>query len=101
MLFAMVTGVNFATAQDISGNAMMGKMKPNERYPFIAGVIAGLAFARYVAGGKDSQGMYCIYDWFYKNEKTYDTIHAALVKFPDHPPASVISALAKKKCGGE
>ena len=79
---------------------MIGDMKPEERVPFIAGIIEGIAYHRYMAGGKDATAMNCVYDWFYGDAKSVDTVFVALGEFPNHPPAAVVAALAKKKCGG-
>lgn len=78
---------------------MLGKMDPDERYPFIAGIIEGIAYHRYKAGGKDSQAMNCVYDWFYDDAKAVDQIYESFAEFPDYPPASVIDALVSRKCG--
>lgn len=98
LVIAAATGISPAAARDISTNAVLGKMDAKDRYPFIAGIIEGIAYHRYAAFNKDSAGMNCIYDWFYDGQKTIDVIYVALGKFPDHPPAAVIAALAKKEC---
>lgn len=85
---------------DLSSHSMMSKMKPEEWYPFVAGIVEGVAFHRYTVGDKDTAGMNCIYDWFYKQDGTLDTIYSAFGKYPDYPPAAVVAALAKRKCGG-
>lgn len=97
-MISAVVGIQPSYARDLSAHAMLGKMDIKEHYPFIAGIIEGVAYHRYVAGNKDSVAMNCIYDWFYDGEKTIDVVYVALGKFPDHPPAAVIAALAKKEC---
>jgi hypothetical protein len=82
-------------------HSMLGKMPAEDWYPFVAGMIEGVAFHRYTAAGKDADLMNCIYDWFYKEDGALKAIYAALNEFPDYPPASVVNALAKRKCGGE
>ena len=74
-------------------------MTPDEHFPFVAGMIEGIAYHRYVSGNKDAAGMNCIYDWFYKNDKTIAAIYVALAEYPEHPPAAVVAALANKNCG--
>lgn len=101
MLLSMVAGTSFAETKGLADHAILGKMKPDDRYPFVAGIIEGIAFHRYTVGNKDKAGMDCVYDWFYKDEKADDDIYTALAKFPTYPPAAVIAVLAKKKCGGE
>lgn len=87
-----------AERPDLSNHAMLGKMDADDHYPFIAGMIEGIAFHRYTVGGKDRDGMYCIYDWFYKTDGTLDLIYRAFARYPDHPPAAVIDSLAKREC---
>lgn len=70
-----------------------------QRYTFVAGVIEGLAVARYMRDNKKSEGMNCIYDWFYDDKTNSDLIEAAFLKFPAYPPGSIVRALVAKKCG--
>lgn len=73
-----------ATATDFTAQVVMEKMKAEERLPYLAGVVEGLAYARYARDNKDvpadkktTLGMKCIYDWFYvDNQKTLNTIYA-------------------------
>ncbi|GJE18433.1 hypothetical protein AIGOOFII_3158 [Methylobacterium marchantiae] len=95
----LVGGLTPAFAMDFTAGVVMSKMKPEERYPFIAGVVEGLAYGRFVHDEKKTEGMGCVYDWFYKEPKTVDVIYAAFGKFPDHLPGAVIAALVKRKCG--
>ncbi len=83
-VISAVVGIAPSYARDLSANAMMGKMDADDHYPFIAGMIEGIAFHRYTIGNKDSAGMNCIYDWFYEDKDALDTIYAALGKFPDY-----------------
>lgn len=82
----------------------MQKMKSEERFPYIAGVVEGLAYARYLRDGKQPAGMTCIYDWFYKGKdgKSSDdnitTIYAAFGRYPDYPPAAIVEVLLDKAC---
>lgn len=80
---------------------MMNAMKREEWYPFVAGMVEGVAFHRYTVGDKDKEGMDCIYNWFYETDGTLDKIYTALAEYPTYPPAAVVAALAKQTCGGE
>lgn len=84
---------------DFTAKAVMEKMKVEERYPYIAGVVEGLAYARYVRDDKKTAGMECIYDWFYEKPGTLDMIYAALGRYGDFPPGAIIAGLAKQNCG--
>ncbi|MFG1342498.1 hypothetical protein [Xanthobacter autotrophicus] len=77
----------------------MKELGATERYSYIAGVVEGLAVARYLKDSKKPAGMNCIYDWFYDDKKTIDAIYVAFGQYPDFPPGAVIAALAKQKCG--
>lgn len=96
--------VEQSSATDFTAGAVMNRMKSEERLPYIAGVIEGLAYARYMRDGKKTQGMMCIYDWFYKGKdgKSSDDnitlIYAAFGKYPDYPPGVIVETLAEKAC---
>ncbi len=74
-------------------------MEASERFPFIAGIIEGLAYARYVRDGNQTDGMTCIYDWFYETENALDTIYVAFGAYPDYPPAAIVAGVLTQKCG--
>jgi hypothetical protein len=77
----------------------MEKMTVEQRYTFIAGVVEGLAYARFASDGKETAGMNCIYRWFYDDAKVADLIEEAFRKYPSFTPGAVVAALAKRKCG--
>ena len=101
LLIGVALGVHPAWAErpDLSNHAMLGKMEIDDHYPFIAGIVEGIAYHRYKAGGKDSTTMNCVYDWFYDDKTAVDQIYFSFGEFPDYPPASVIDALVSRKCG--
>ncbi|MEJ0017588.1 MAG: hypothetical protein WDN25_13680 [Acetobacteraceae bacterium] len=88
-----------APATEFTAGVVMEKMKEQERYVFVAGIIEGLAMARYAKDQKQSQGMQCIYDWFYKSPDTLQTIYAGFQRYPSYPPGTVVHVLTKQKCG--
>lgn len=88
-----------ATANDFTAEKVMKEMDATQRYAFISGVVEGLAVARYMRDGKKSEGMNCIYDWFYDDKKTIDVIYVAFGKFSTYPPGAIIDSLTKRKCG--
>ena len=87
-----------ANATDFTAKVVMEQMTEEQRYSYLAGVVEGLAYARYAKDGKQADGMNCIYDWFYSNPKVTDLIYAAFGQYPDYTPGAVVSALAKRKC---
>lgn len=89
-----------ARAEDFTAGTVITTMKPEDRYPFISGIVEGLAYARFVADGKtEAPGMACIYRWFYEEDGTVDNIFAAFARFPDHLPGAVVGALITRRCG--
>lgn len=88
-----------ANATDFTAGVVMEKMSSLERAAYLAGVIEGLAYARYAKDGKADQGMKCIYQWFYDKEGTVKKIHAAFDHFKDYLPGAVIAAMVEKECG--
>jgi hypothetical protein len=88
-----------AAANDFNAEKVMKQMTPDERYGYLAGVIEGLAIARYNKDGKKKEGMNCIYDWFYDDKQNRRVIYDAFEKYPTYPPGSIVDVLVKKKCG--
>lgn len=88
-----------ASATDFTAKAVMEKMQPEQRYAYVAGVVEGLAYARFSKDGQKPDGMNCIYDWFYKKPDTLDVIYAGLGQYPDYPPGAIIATLSQKSCG--
>jgi hypothetical protein len=84
---------------DFTAGKLVNELKPSELYIFVSGVVEGLAHARYLKDGKQTEGMNCILDWFYKDKATIDTITKSFKEYSDFSPAGVTAALAKKKCG--
>lgn len=101
----LLAPVSVASATDFNAGTVMEKMAPNERAPYVQGVIEGLAFARYQRDNAHAEGdtktvagMKCVYDWFYQKPHTLDMIYVAFGKFPNYPPAAIINSLIKQDC---
>lgn len=95
-----------AFATEFTAGVIMEKMDTNERFPYVAGVIEGLAYARYrrdnenVESDKKSvEGMKCIYNWFYEKKGTIDLIYIAFGRYPTYTPGVIIGNLVRKDCG--
>lgn len=76
----------------------MTEMNASDRYTFVAGVIEGLAYARFSADGKQTEGMACIYDWFYGSPDTMLNVEATFVKYDSFKPGAVLAAMLEKRC---
>ncbi|SMD14995.1 hypothetical protein SAMN05880593_12712 [Rhizobium sp. RU36D] len=74
-------------------------MSPDEQVLYISGVVEGLAYARYANDNKATDGMKCIYDWFYQKDGTLLKIQSAFDNFKDYLPGAVIAAMVAKECG--
>ena len=83
----------------MTAGVIMEKMPQADRYPFVAGIIEGLAYARYVKDGKKTDGMGCVYDWFYKNKGRIQDIYQAFDRFKEHLPGTIVATMVAKECG--
>ncbi|WP_416193408.1 hypothetical protein [Nitrobacter sp. TKz-YC01] len=88
-----------AAGTQFTAEKVMKEMNSDQRTSYIAGVVEGLAVARYMKDGKKKAGMECIYDFLYGNKGTMSVIFDAFDKYPTYPPGSVIDVLTKQKCG--
>lgn len=87
-----------AGATDFTAGVVMTNMEPEHRFPYVTGIVEGLAYARYQRDGKEVVGMKCIYDWGMKAE-TVQKIYDAFNAFPEYTPGAVVAAMAEKECG--
>lgn len=84
----------------MTAGSVMEKMGLEERAAYLAGVIEGLAYARYAKDGRQTDGMGCIYDWYCRTDGALRKIYAALDRFSDYTPGAVLAAMIEKECGG-
>jgi hypothetical protein len=96
-IFPMATPAT--AASEVTARAVMEKMDAGQRAPFIAGVVEGVAFARYMRDGKKVESLNCVYDWFMDKPETLNVIYAAFGRYPDFTPGAIVWELAKKSCG--
>lgn len=79
---------------------VMTKMSVNERGRYFAGVVEGLAYARWLRDRPDETGFKCVYDWYYEGgEENHRRIDAWLNRHPDKPIGPLFHVLIKRKCG--
>ena len=99
-MFYCLFGVN-AQASDLTAGVVMDKMSQDERHGYVAGVIEGLAVARYNRDKPDGTGSGCIYDWYYKDskERWLKTILPTFTKHSDKTVGAILYVLTKKECG--
>ena len=83
---------------ELTTGVVMERMDNTERFAYIAGLVEGLAYARYVRDGQQTEGMACINNWFYRREGAVDQVYVAFGEFPDYPPGAVMSVLLDQVC---
>lgn len=88
-----------AANDQLDAGKVMNQMTAEQRAGYLAGVVEGLAIARYMKDQKQKAGMECIYSWFYEEKGNIRLIHEAFDKYPGYPPGAIIDVLVKKKCG--
>ena len=84
---------------ELTTGVVMERMEPDHRFPYIAGIVEGLAYARFARDGNSPEGMACINNWFYRHDGAIDQIYFAFGEFPDYPPGAVVSVLLDQVCG--
>ena len=87
-------------AQAMTAGVVAEKMTPAQFLDYSAGIVEGLAYARYQADGRQAAGMTCVYNWFWSDtQKRLDQMLVAFAQFPDYSPAAVVSVMVRKECG--
>lgn len=95
----IILGVNSVRAETLTAGVALDTMSSVEFSSFVQGVVEGLAQARYEKDGRDTDGMRCIYEWFYESGDTsLRDVISGFDKFPDHSPGAVMSGLINREC---
>lgn len=98
-MFWIATGVSPAAAQSMTAGVVAERMSPTDFFTYTTGIIEGLAIARLQADNNQPEGMGCVYDWFYDDPQTrVDQLLVAFARFPDYPPAAVVSVMVQREC---
>ncbi len=82
----------------LNAGYLLNKMSSNEQVNFIAGVVEGLAFSRWLKDRPDDTGIKCIYKWA-GNKKKWNQIDAFFAKHPEKAIGPLLYILIKKECG--
>ncbi len=101
MLFgAPVIVANDSRAQGLDADAVLNKMPPEQQTAYVAGVVEGLAYARFQRDKPDEAGMQCIYSWFYgSGEGKWQAIESWFSRYPKQPAGVLLYVLIKRECG--
>lgn len=105
-VFAAIFGsilltTNPAEAEELNAGAVLTKMTDDQRASYVSGVIEGLAYSRYVRDKPSEEGMKCIYDWFYSDNKArwVNTLFPAFNRYKDKPVGVILHVLTRRACG--
>lgn len=90
-----------ASETPMTAGVIAERMELEDRFPFAAGLVEGIAFNRYQMGSQDVQAMTCIFDWFYSGQRRTDLIFEAFGRFPDFTAGAVVAALTNRACPNE
>ena len=90
-----------AQAGEINAGYLLSKMNTDQQVSYVAGVVEGLAFSRYLRDKPDQSGIKCVYHWYDQNSsksqiKKMDNWFA---RHPDKPVGALLHVLIKKRCG--
>lgn len=95
-------GVSAASADTpLTAGVVAERMEASDRVPYAAGLVEGIAFARYQLGNQDTDAMACVYDWFFSGQQRTNLIFEAFERFPDYTPGAVVTALVNRACPHE
>lgn len=90
-----------ARGTELNAGFVLNKMNVDQQVSYVAGVVEGLAYSRYLRDKPDQSGMQCIYDWYGKNtgKVQISKMDAWFAKHPDKPVGVLLYVLIKQDCG--
>ena len=98
ILGMLVAETNIAKASELNAGFVLNKMNADEQVSYVAGVVEGLAYSRYLRDKPDQSGMKCVYDW-YARESVTRQVDQWFKRHPDKPVGVLLNVLIKKECG--
>jgi hypothetical protein len=101
-LVACIGNAKTSYSKTINAGFVMNKMNVDQQVSYIAGVIEGLAFSRYLRDKPNQKSMKCVYGWYAENTggpQKWKKMEAWLAKHPDKPVGVLLYVLIKRKCG--
>ena len=100
ILGAMLGLAQAQPAYALTADDVLNKMDAKEQHAFLAGLVEGLGYARFLRDKPDSTGSQCIYDWYFKDRETNKPkIAAWFERHLDKPASTLLYVLIKKECG--
>lgn len=95
-------GAEDVSAQNINAGFVMEQMSVDQQVSYIAGVVEGLAYSRYLRDKPDQSSMNCVYTWYANNTGTPDkwkSIDDWFERHPDQTVGVLLQVLIKRDCG--
>ena len=98
----MMLGAQSAQATELNAGFVLDQMNADQRVSYVAGVVEGLAYARFLKDRPDDTGMMCVYDWYSihgTDEARWNRIKTWLRRHEDKPVGVLMHTLIKQECG--
>lgn len=87
-------------AQALTADDVLNNMSAEEQTAYIAGVVGGMAYSRFLRDRPDESGMSCIYDWFYTGQEArHRQINQWFERHLDRPAEPLLYVLIRQECG--
>lgn len=100
---ALLAGTGFVGANDANAQTaddVLNKMTPEQGSSYLAGIVEGLAQARWQRDRPDETGFKCIYDWYYSDTETiHNRVTQWFGRHPDKAAGALMYVLVKQECG--
>ena len=89
---------NVASGQ--TAGDVLDRMAAEQQASYIAGVVEGLAYGRFLRDRPDETGMQCIYDWYYDSgAEKWGEIEQWFRRHADKPVGALLHVLIGRECG--
>lgn len=84
----------------LTADDVLNKMDSDQRYFFLAGLIEGMGYARFLREKPETTGSKCIYNWYFEGgEANKRKIKTWFERHLDKPASTLLYVLVKKDCG--
>jgi hypothetical protein len=93
---ALLVAASSSSAFAITAGEVMDKMSKEERFSYLSGLVDMHSYHSILAGKKDHAK--CIIDKFYDDKDVTLRVYAALMKFPDKAPESILVLIMRQEC---
>ena len=87
-------------AQALTADDVLNKMNSDQQTSYIAGVVGGLAYSRFLRDRPDTTGMSCIQGWYYgSGTDKWAQIETWFSRNIDQQAEPLLYVLIKRECG--